>query len=446
MNVLRETIAGSAWIDTHEHLLEPATRARGAGGHPTLQPCTDFALLFAHYAVDDLTAAGMPARERTRLFDPEVGVAAKWELLRPWWERTRHTGYMRAVAETARVLYGVQQWDVAACERIGVELAAGGVRPGHYADILRRAGVLTCQVNSLETAPMCETTEPAYLLQDLSFLPFTTELDIAGMCRLSGLAASDLQGWHEVIDWAFARFGPRAVAAKSLAAYTRRLAFEDVPAHAAAPLFARFSRGDLLAKDERRALEDHLMRYCLGKAVTAGLPVKLHCGYYSGTGVMPLHRVRQNASDLCSLLQDFPDARFVLMHIGYPYQDEFIALAKHYRNAYVDLCWAWILNPAAGVRFLTEYLLAAPANKVLCFGGDYATVENVAGHAVLAKQGLALALERLLADGWLTAAEAVDLVPRLMQQNARELFDLDECGHLRKLRTATARSGEPFAA
>ncbi len=442
MEALREAVAGTAWIDTHEHLVEPATRARGAGAHADLQPCIDFALLFAHYAVDDLTAAGMPTVDRARLLDPEVAVATKWNLLRPWWERTRHTGSMRAVAETARILYGVQEWNVATCERISAELQADSVRAGHYADVLRRSGVLTCQVNSLEVLPFCETSERDYLLQDLSLLPLSTDLDIAGMCRLSGLAATDLRGWHEIIDWTFARCGPQAVAVKSQAAYARRLDYRDVPAREAAPHFARAARGEPLAPVESRALQDHLMRYCLGKAMAAGLPVKLHCGFYAGTGVMPLDRVRHNAGDVCALLQDFGDARFVLMHIGYPYQDEYIALAKHYANAYVDLCWAWLVNPAASTRFLYEYLMAAPANKVLCFGGDYATVENVAGHAAVARQGLVLTLERLVADGWLAPAQALELVPRLMKQNAQELFDLDAAGRLRK----SARPGDSSSA
>ncbi|WP_374226613.1 hypothetical protein [Bradyrhizobium sp. SRL28] len=35
--------------------------------------------------------------------------------------------------------------------------------------------------------------------------------------------------------------------------------------------------------------------------------------------MMQLGHVRNNAADFCRLLQDFPETRFVLMHIGYPY-------------------------------------------------------------------------------------------------------------------------------
>jgi predicted TIM-barrel fold metal-dependent hydrolase len=137
---------------------------------------------------------------------------------------------------------------------------------------------------------------------------------------------------------------------------------------------------------------------------------------------MPLSRLRRNASDLCTLLKDFPDTPFVLMHIGYPYQDEFVALAKHYRNAYIDMCWAWIINPAASVRFLKEFLLAAPANKLFAFGGDYIAVENVHGHSVLARRGIAQALSELVAEGWIGKDDVRSIATRIMRGNALELF------------------------
>ena len=69
-----------------------------------------------------------------------------------------------------------------------------------------------------------------------------------------------------------------------------------------------------------------------------------------------------------------------------------------------------------------EFLVAAPANKLLTFGGDYATVENVVGHAVVARQGLGQALSELVAEGWLDEGSAIELVEPLMRGNARAMF------------------------
>ncbi len=428
---IADTIAETPWVDTHEHLLEPATRRRGPGAHD-LQPCTDFALLFYHYSVDDLTSAGMPEAVRHRLYAPETSVAEKWELLRPWWERCRHTGYLRAVAQTLRVLFGVDpdHLDADVLGRVSAEMTERAERTTHYRDVFDRAGVLTCQVNTLEAGLFKESGEPDLLLQDLGLGVLSTGLDVAAMTRRSGRTVRDLADWHGVIDWAFDTYGPRAVAVKSAAAYQRRLDYAPVDEDTAAPLLARHLRGDALEPDERKALEDHLFRYCLARASERGLPIKLHCGHFAGTGWMPLARVKENAADVCALLHDFPDGRFVLMHIGWPYAEEYISIAKQYPNAWVDLCWAWILAPMTTARFVREYLTAAPANKLLCFGGDYTTVENVVGHAVVARQGLGLALRGLVADGWMGEDGARALVPGLMGDNARTLFRLDAQGRL----------------
>jgi predicted TIM-barrel fold metal-dependent hydrolase len=150
--------------------------------------------------------------------------------------------------------------------------------------------------------------------------------------------------------------------------------------------------------------------------------VKLHTGYFAGTGHMMLDRVSQNASDLCRLVQEFPDITFVVMHIGYPFQEQMIALAKHYPNVAIDMCWAWIVNPAASVRFVKDFLMAVPSNKLLTFGGDYVAVEQVVGHAKVARRGLTRALSELVHEGWLSVGEALALVPELMNGNARSIF------------------------
>jgi uncharacterized protein len=420
---IRERVQATAFVDTHEHLLEESTRL--AGSHRLL-PCRDAALLFHHYAGDDLWSAGLSVEEQTRLFAPDVDPADKWYLLEPYWRRTRHTGYLQAVERTLRILFGVEELDGGAFVRVSDAMAAHA-RPGSYGSVLRDAArIEVCQVNSLETF-FCETGQPDLLQQDLSLVPFSTGVGpeiLAAMGERSGRPVGTLADWHALIEWAFATYGRRACAVKSQAAYQRRLDYADVPTDDAAPLFARMAAGEALAPAERKALEDHLMRRCVIGAVDAGLPVKLHCGYYAGVDRMPLDRVRRNAGDLCPLLHDFPTANFVLMHIGYPYQDEFVALAKHYRNVVVDLCWAWIINPAACVRFVKEFLLAVPANKLLTFGGDYANVESVVGHAEIARQGLAQALSELVEEGWLTERQALDLVEPLMGGNARALFPI----------------------
>ena len=114
------------------------------------------------------------------------------------------------------------------------------------------------------------------------------------------------------------------------------------------------------------------------------------------------------------------------MHICYPYYEEMISIAKHYTNAYIDMCWAWIINPIAAKDFLKKYLVTAPANKILTFGGDYSPVEPVLGHAAIARRGIALALSELVKEKWLSLDDALELIAPIMHGNARNIFNLGE--------------------
>jgi len=80
----------------------------------------------------------------------------------------------------------------------------------------------------------------------------------------------------------------------------------------------------------------------------------------------------------------------------------------------------------AGVNFLKQYLVTAPANKVLTFGGDYIPVEPVTGHAAIARQGIAQALIQLVDEGWLSTESALDLVEPIQRGNARRIFHLEK--------------------
>lgn len=417
---IRQWVMETPLVDTHEHLIEESQRVTGAidGG---LFPCDDWALLFGHYLGDDLISAGMRGEDFKRFLAPDTPSETKYRLVAPWWERAKHTGYGQAVRRTLRGLYAEDDLTEVSAPRLAEKYRAL-VKPGFYAYILReRCGIEHCQVNSLQAAFM-HTEQPDLLRQDIGFPALSSDLNHPGVEREFGKTADTLDGWLEIIDGVFTTCGPLAVAAKNQSAYSRRLDYAAVPKEQAAPLFARHARGETLPPDEKKALQDYLFRYCVGAATAQGLPVKLHTGYYAGHDYMPLTRLRQNAGDLCPLLQDFPDTRFVLMHVGYPYQDEYIALAKHYRNVSIDMCWMWIINPAAGVRFVKEFLMAAPANKLFVFGGDYIPVEPIYGHSQIARQGVAQALTELVGEGWIALEETQELIAQLLNGNARETF------------------------
>lgn len=413
-------VAAAPMVDTHEHLPDEEERLRGE-----FISCDDWGVLFSHYIDSDLVSAGMPNESRDLLCGRDADTAAKWRALEPYWPAVKHTGYGQAVRIAIRELYGVDDLDA----RSVAEVAEGYAKlrvPGMYRRVLAEtAGIESCQVDYL-WRPFKESRQPAFLMQDLSILGMHVNPAIDAHAGPAGIEVKTLEDWHRVIAWWFDRYGPYATAVKSQAAYSRGLDYEQVPAEDAARAFDRHRAGERLDPAERKRLEDHLFWFCVGQAGRHRLPVKLHTGYYAGENGMPLARVRANPAEAAELCRRSPETTFVFMHIGYPYWQDMIALAKHYTNAVIDMCWAWIIDPAASKEFLKSFIAAAPATKVLTFGGDYIPVECVAGHARLARRGIARALRELVEEELLSLDDALALVDPLLRGNARAIFKIEE--------------------
>ena len=410
-------------IDTHEHLGPESGRL--AGPKPPLLPCDDWALLFSHYFNSDLIVAGMPRSEVDQFFSAKLDPVAKWKLLEPWWPAVKNTGYSQPARIAIRELYGVDELSAKTVARVqeGYERTR---RAGFYRRILcDLAGIESCQVNHIGPEPFKLSDMPDLLFQDLSIVGMFAGPNFNQYAPPTGIEVKSLADWHRVINWWFEKYGSLAVAVKTQHAYSRDIDYDRVPAEKAEPIFDKALRKEKLTQEERKLLEDHLFWQAVDQATAHGLPVKIHTGFYAGQNSMPLARLRKNtgsAADLCRLS---PQTRFVFMHICYPYYEEMLALTKQWSNAYIDMCWSWIINPLAAKDYFKKHIVTAPVNKLLPFGGDYLPVEPVLGHAIMARRGMAQALAELVEEGWLSLSDAIELVNPVLNVNARKLFQLE---------------------
>lgn len=411
------------FIDTHEHLLDERERLSGTTV-PEIRS-DDWTMVLSLYTCDDMMVAGMSQKDWYRFFSPDIDPAGKWTILEPYWPSIKNTGYGRAVCIALQRLYDVN--DLSAKTVSAVQAGYEKVRrPGFYRFILQElANIESCQVNCI-SPPFKESEMPTLLMQDISTLGMFQGPDFAKYSRSTGIQVSSLADWHRVIDWWFTTYGRFAVAAKSQNAYSRDIDYEKVPPEKVEGVFKKIMAGQPVSPEEKKALEDHLFWVTTDRATMADLPVKLHTGYYVGHDYMPLSRLASNPDSAAALCRRSPETRFVFMHICYPFYEPMIALAKHYTNAYLDMCWAWIINPVAAKDFLKKFLVTAPSNKIFTFGGDYYPVEPVLGHATLARQGIALTLSELVEEGWLSLSNAMDLIDPIMHENARQVFRLTE--------------------
>ena len=141
---------------------------------------------------------------------------------------------------------------------------------------------------------------------------------------------------------------------------------------------------------------------------------------------MPVSRVEKNVAQAADLCLRSPNTRFMFMHTAYPYGKDLISVVKHFTNAHLQTCWAWIIDPFGTKDFLKRYIVSAPSNKIHTFGGDYNVLESVVGHARLARNGIFATLSELVDEGYLSREDALELVEPLLRGNARKIFNLEK--------------------
>ena len=329
------------------------------------------------------------------------------------------------MAATVSELYGIDE--ISAKTVPEIEAAYRRVRrPGFYETILReKCNILACVVDNPADAPYYETNMPKLLPQairvDSSPLPGRGR----PVCEGGGNRTENAGRLAQGSGCLSGQILPRRRGDQGRQRVSPRYRLRAGPGKQSVEKpFARRLKGERVSPEERKRIEDHLFWHIVDKATEFDLPIQMHLGYYAGSNRMPLRRVRENAASAAELCRLGPKTKFAFMHIAYPYQNELLAVAKQYTNAYLDMCWSWIIDPVGTKQFLKQCLTTAPANKPMVFGADYRPVENVVGHAVLARRGTAEALVELVDEGWITADDALFLADRLMHANAKDVFRL----------------------
>lgn len=396
-------------VDTHEHLEEEPQR---------LARTLDFAALFEQYAADDLRVAGMSTADHQRCFAPDTPLDEKWRLFEPHYRAARNTAYCRGVELAIRDLYGIDELNARTVERLSERIAERN-KPGVLEWILReRCGIDHAQVNSLTTTFFQTESDQRLFLQDLSVAQLVNwPIPFDDLERDTGISLDNFRRYGEAIDALFARFGPLAGGVKQQSAYWRPQYFAQVSDAEAERVFDQARRDpEAVGAADRKKLQDWGFRRCIRNASAHALPLKIHTGYTVSVNYMDTGDIR--ARDLTNLFIEFPEAKFSLFHIGYPYQDEVLALAKHFTNVYVDMCWAWVIDPAASRQFLRQFLTAAPANKLFAFGGDYIVAEPVYGHLRIARDNITRVLSEMVDEGYFKVAEAIAIARRILRENA----------------------------
>jgi uncharacterized protein len=415
---LAHFIQSTPLCDTHEHLRTEQEYVEN--GPDLLQD------LFENYVTADLIVAGASQQAVDTLLDAtNPDLRSRFAAIRPAWEAVRHTGYGEAVRLIAREIYGIEEITADALEAAQPKNQALR-QPGQRLRLLREVARLDhVQVDDFNRICQVDASGPDFFFYDISWVHFANGWpDLEPLAQETGVEVTDLASLRRAMAIVFERNAPLAVAVKSQHAYNRTLRWQErSDAEAAGALAAYLREGEAVGQADRLCLGDWALARGVELAIEHHLPFKIHTGYYAGHSRMPVDYIP--AGHLAPLLAKYLDARFVLMHIAYPYNDELVALAKHYPNVYVDLCWAWSIDPYSTGDFIRRCIHAVPSNKLFLFGGDTSWPAASVAYAHQARRYLTHTLQAEIEAGFLTEAEAIALATRWMGQNQAACFRLE---------------------
>lgn len=249
------------------------------------------------------------------------------------------------------------------------------------------------------------------------------ELHQAGLSALPATFPEYLSFVTKILEQNRAHGG---VAIKFEIAYFRTLHFDDPPEAAAAAIYDKYHAGGTPTAADHTVFEDFLFRYLLREAGRLHLAMQIH----TAVGIGDYYSVSQgNIFNLENVIRDprYSNVNFVLLHGGYPYQEQAIWLTAR-ENVYLDSSLMELyLYPADFKTVLRHWLLLYP-DKVV-FGSDAFPFNDAIGAeesdwlaVETARTALAAALTEMVLNHEVTEARALEFAHAYLHDNAARIY------------------------
>ncbi|HCE45429.1 MAG TPA: amidohydrolase [Lentisphaeria bacterium] len=404
-------------IDTHEHL--PGEKDWASWKHDIL---TEW---MRHYISSDIISAGLSQKTMERdIRGSSLTVKEKWNILEPYWNAVKNTGYARVLDHTARDIYGlpgVNSKTIGELDRIFNERRENTLSgQSYYRHILKeKSGIEISIVDGLDGNSAYDRSLFRYAYRPERFITPQNHGQISLIAKPMGSAVKSLDDWKHLCEKTIcSEIEKGAVALKSGTAYWRSLYFPETDEKQASDNFM-----DILhnRKVDTSPFQNFMMHHIMKVADGKGLVFQIHTGLQEGNGNCLSN---SNPEHLANLFLKYQNVTFDIFHISYPYQNILSALSKNFPNVMIDMCWSHIISPTASVNALVEFLDAVPSNKICGFGGDYIPIDGVYGHQKIARQNIAKALSIKVDEGVFDLDYAKEICKMLLIDNPKRIFKL----------------------
>ncbi|WP_321299970.1 amidohydrolase family protein [uncultured Sphaerochaeta sp.] len=409
---IRTYIQELSVIDTHEHLPSHQSDRRQ---HPDI-----LAEYISHYFRYDLFSSGLSQELYAKALDSNIPLLERWVILEPYWESCRFTGYGRQLDATAMELYGVAGITRENITELNAQYSKQISNKLYITELFKRMNIETC-INDTENYQSDYDSPYAHPVCRIDHLvhPLGTQ-ELRKIARISGIRidsfAQYIDACQIIVKQAISR-GAKAL--KLGLSYTRSLSFPHTDYHTAKEASRAYLDGTATAMEP--AAQNYILHAILSIANQEGWNIQVHTGLQAGNGN---YLCNSDPLLLTNLFLAYPQAKFHLLHIGYPYQGQLAVLVKSFPNVLVDMSWAHVVSPHSSIQFLEELLETVPSNKILAFGGDSKVIDLVAGHVRMAKDNISACLSRLIEAQRIDMDQAKMLSKKLLYDNPKQAFAL----------------------
>ena len=414
------------WIvDTHEHV-EPVEAKRDFD--------TDFLKEYLHhYFCCDLVSAGLSLQELAMVRDCRLPLCQRWALAERHWNVARNTGYGRALDLAVKDLYGIDGIRGDTIHALDAAFKAS-LQMGQYHKVLKEKSKILISivdnVDGKDNSLQCDLEFFRMAKRFDHFIRPKTYQDILDIEMETGICIHSFQDWLDALEHSLdTALQKGLIAIKSGIAYDRDLSFGRVEQPDAEESFnAFFERKTLKTQGTNslmptRYFENFMMHYLLGLANKRRMVFQIHTGAFEGNG----NNIRNgDMSPLYNLFLEYPDVKFDVFHMSYPYQHLSGIFGKSFPNVYLDMCWAHLLSPTAAICTLTEWLDTVPLNKMLAFGGDFRFIDGIYAHQIIARKNVAKALDIKIDQGFFSLNDAMCAARMMFRDNPLALYGLTE--------------------
>ncbi len=395
-----EAVENVPIVDVYERLVPESKR---------LNQRFDFITWVLAYAGAEVQALGLEAAQLALLGDVNADPDERWSLLSTYWPYLRATGAGRVILHIVWELFGVEEINERSWKDISAQLWQTS-KKGFYDELLhRRANIRMALVDNAVDSGTKMCCLPLKSYDWLMTIKCNTDL------LLLETRFKELLATLDQIDAMVKKSVQRDIEKGCVSFKLGTLPDITVPSEEK----AGWAFGRLLRSEDRDvamepALGSYLLHRFFEQVAQSDCPIQVHID----SPVM-VERVT-------GLARLYPQVRFVLIYNGGADPYTLVRLGRALPNVALAVGDLWRFAPQLARQVLALWIQGVSPQRLFAWGGNVTMVEVVCVRAQAIREQIALLLSEMIAGNALDESDASFVMHRLLGENARDYFRLQQ--------------------